>query len=112
MPARSPDRYERVRRSLLHISLRQLTEEPGPDQTANFARRRARFKRHREELAEYRASQSATRVAAQERADGELRSKLDAVHSASTSAHPRPSMGHSSSQMLPYGSFPIAKLYR
>jgi hypothetical protein len=45
-----PDRYERVRDSLLHLGLRQITEEPGPDQPANFARRRARFKEHRQKL--------------------------------------------------------------
>jgi hypothetical protein len=76
-----PDRYERVRDSLLHLGLRQITEEPGPDQPANFARRRARFKEHRQKLDDYRATQRAARVAAEERTDSELRARLDGVDS-------------------------------
>jgi hypothetical protein len=75
------DRYERVRDSLLHLGLRQITEEPGLDQSANFARRRARFKEHRQKLDDYRKTQRAARVAAEERADSELRARLDGVDS-------------------------------
>jgi hypothetical protein len=70
------DPYERVRDSLLHLGLRQVTEEPGPDQPANFARRRARFKEHRQKIDDYRATQRAARDAAEEQVDRELRAKL------------------------------------
>ena len=71
-------RYERVRESLLHLGLRQITDEPepGPDHSVSFARRRARFKQHRRELDNYRAKQSAARVAAEAKADSELRARL------------------------------------
>jgi hypothetical protein len=78
-----PNPYERVRDSLLHLGLRQITEEPGPDQPANFARRGARFKEHRQRIDEYRATQRAARVAAEEQVDRELRAKLDGVDSMS-----------------------------
>jgi hypothetical protein len=75
----SSDRYERVRDSLLYLGLREITEEPGPDQQANFARRRARFKEHRQKLDDYRTTQRAARVAAEERSDSELRARLNRV---------------------------------
>ena len=78
MDASPNDRYGRVRESLLHLGLRQITEEPGQDHSANFARRRARFKQHRQELDNFRAKQSAARVAAEAKTDGELRARLEA----------------------------------
>ena len=84
MDASSADRFERVRESLLHLGLRQITEEPGPDQPADFARRKARFKRHRQELVNYRAKQSAARVATDARIDSELRAKLEGHNGMST----------------------------
>jgi hypothetical protein len=77
MDASSSDRFERVRESLLHLGLRQITEEPGHDQPADFARRRARFKRHRQELDNFRAKQSAARVAAEAKIESELRARLE-----------------------------------
>ena len=77
MDALPPDRFERVRESLLHLGLRRITEEPGPDQPADFARRKARFKQHRQELDNFRAKQSAARVAAEAKADSELRARLE-----------------------------------
>ena len=73
----STDRFERVRESLLHIGLRQITEEPDPDQPANFTRRRARFKQNRQDLDNFRAKQSAARAAAEVRIDSTLRAKLE-----------------------------------
>lgn len=81
MDGSSSERYERVRGSLLHLGLRQITEEPGPDQPANFARRRARFKQYRQELDDLRVKQSAARAAVQVRVDSELRARLDGVNS-------------------------------
>jgi len=85
-------RYERVRESLLHLGLRQITDEPepGPDHSANFARRRARFKQHRQELDKYRAKQSAARVAAEAKADSELRARLQSQKGTSTLLFFRP----------------------
>lgn len=77
MDAPSADPFERVRESLLHLGLRQITEEPGPNQPADFARRKARFKQNRRDLDEFRAKQSAARVAADARIDNELRAKLE-----------------------------------
>lgn len=76
MDAPPTGRFERVRESLLHLGLRQITEEPGPDQPSDFARRKARFKQNRQDLDNFRAKQSAVRVAADARIDGELRAKL------------------------------------
>jgi hypothetical protein len=85
MDALPSDRYERVRESLLHLGLRQITEEPGPeDQSAVFARRRARFKKHRQELDNFRTKQSAARVAAEAKTDSELRARLGAQNGTST----------------------------
>jgi hypothetical protein len=70
------DRFERVRESLLHLGLRQITEEPGLDQPADFARRKARFKQNRQDLDNFRAKQTAARVATEAKADNELRVKL------------------------------------
>lgn len=83
----SEDRWERVRKSLLHIYRRELTEEPGPDQPENFARRRIRFEQHRDELADYRAKQNAARAAAAKRADDELRAGLDRIACMFVPAH-------------------------
>lgn len=76
MDAPPIDRFERVRQSLLHLGLRQITEEPGPDQPSDFARRKARLKQNRQDLDNFRAKQSAARVAAEARIDGELRARL------------------------------------
>lgn len=77
MDAPPADRFDRVRESLLHLGLRQITEEPGFDQPADFARRKARFKQNRQDLDNFRAKQSAARVAAEARADSELRARLE-----------------------------------
>jgi hypothetical protein len=81
MDASPTDRFERVRESLLHLGLRQITEEPGFDQPADFARRKARFKQNRQDLDDFRAKQSAARVAAEAKADSELRAKLKSDNS-------------------------------
>lgn len=80
MEANSSDRFERVRDSLLHLGLRQVTEEPAPAQPANLARRRATFKEHRLGLEDYRARCSAARVAAEEKIDSELRARLERIN--------------------------------
>jgi hypothetical protein len=64
----------------LHLGLRQITEEPGPDQPANFARRRARFKEHRQRIDDYRATQRAARIAAEEQVEREFRARLDGLN--------------------------------
>jgi hypothetical protein len=84
MDASPTERFERVRESLLHLGLRQITEEPGPDQAANFARRRARFKQNRQDLDNFRAKQSASRAAAEARIDSDLRVRLEGRNSTPT----------------------------
>jgi len=77
MNASPTDRFERVRESLLHLGLRQITEEPGLDQPADFARRKARFEQNRQDLDNFRAKQSAARAAAEAKTDDELRARLE-----------------------------------
>lgn len=79
MSSLSPAHYDRVQKDLLHVSLRQVTEDPEPGQLANLARRAASFKKNRQDLDNHRLRKAAERVAADKRKDEELRVKLNSV---------------------------------
>ena len=79
MSSLSPAHYDRVQKELLHVSLRQVTEDPEPGQLANLARRSASFKKNRQDLDNHRLRKAAERVAADKREDDALRVKLNSV---------------------------------
>lgn len=79
MSSLSPIRYERVREDMLPHSLREVTEDPGPGQPANLARRAASFKKNREDLDNAKLRKAAARAAADKRKDDELRMKLNSL---------------------------------
>jgi len=79
MSSLSPTRFERVREDLLHVSLRQVTEDPEPGQPANLARRAASFTKNRRDLDNYQVRKAAERVAADKRKDDALRGKLNGL---------------------------------
>ena len=79
MSSLSPTRTERIRTDLLHIGLRQVTEDPEPGQPANLARRSASFKKNRQDLDNYQLRKADERAAADKRKDDALRVKLNSV---------------------------------
>jgi hypothetical protein len=79
MSSLSPAHYDRVQKDLLHVSLRQVTEDPEPGQLANLARRAASFKKNRQDLDNHRFRKAAERIAADKRKDDALRLKLNSV---------------------------------
>jgi len=79
MSSISPAHYDRVQKDLLHVSLRQVTEDPEPGQLANLARRAASFKKNRQDLDNHRLRKAAERIAADKRKDDALRVKLNSV---------------------------------
>lgn len=79
MSSLSPTRTERIRKDLLHFSLRQVTEDPEPGQPANLARRSASFKKNRQDLDNYQLRKAAERAAADKRKDDALRMKLNSA---------------------------------
>jgi hypothetical protein len=79
MSSLSPAHYDRVQKDLLHVSLRQVTEDPEPGQLANLARRAASFKKNRQDLDNYKLRKTAERIAADKRKDDALRVKLNSV---------------------------------
>jgi hypothetical protein len=79
MSSLSPAHYDRVQKDLLHVSLRQVTEDPEPGQLANLARRAASFKKNRQDLDNHRLRKAAERIAADKRKDDALRVKLNSV---------------------------------
>jgi hypothetical protein len=79
MSSLSPAHYDRVQKDLLHVSLRQVTEDPEPGKLANLARRAASFKKNRQDLDNHRLRKAAERIAADKRKDDALRVKLNSV---------------------------------